>query len=479
MNHLKNQTSPYLLQHAENPVEWYPWCEEAFERAKKEDKPIFLSIGYSTCHWCHVMAEECFEDQDVADLLNHGFISIKVDREERPDLDAVYMAACQAMTGNGGWPMSIFMTAEQKPFFTGTYFPKHSRSGMTGFKDILTYIADVWKSNRSRLLNAAETLHLHLKNMEKRRDCDTLDYETGRKLLNQGVLQLKKQFDREYGGFGAAPKFPMPHNLMFLMQQYEERGDKALLQIAEKTLMQMYKGGIFDHLGGGFSRYSTDRYFLIPHFEKMLYDNVLLIAAYCRGYDLTRKQIYLDAAEHTAQWILREMQGGHGGFYSAQDADSQGEEGLFYVFSYGEIIQLLGPIDGRNFASHYGMTEDGYFEGKNLIYIMVEAFDYIAIDPVLTPTLYMMQQEGWDFQNYFTPKYSCTTGESEFIGLTSLVPSSSVCTPNTERYTPLLLLFLIRRLSEEIDTVPTLKSPSVASITRLLAPFIKYLSARS
>lgn len=370
MNHLKNQTSPYLLQHAENPVEWYPWCEEAFERAKKEDKPIFLSIGYSTCHWCHVMAEECFEDQDVADLLNHGFISIKVDREERPDLDAVYMAACQAMTGNGGWPMSIFMTADQKPFFTGTYFPKHSRSGMTGFKDILTYIADVWKSNRSRLLNAAETLHLHLKNMEKCRDCDTLDYETGRKLLNQGILQLKKQFDREYGGFGAAPKFPMPHNLMFLMQQYEERGDKELLQIAEKTLMQMYKGGIFDHLGGGFSRYSTDRYFLIPHFEKMLYDNSLLIAAYCRGYDLTRKQIYLDAAEHTAQWILREMQGGHGGFYSAQDADSQGEEGLFYVFSYDEIIQLLGPIEGRNFASHYGMTEDGYFEGKNVLNLL-------------------------------------------------------------------------------------------------------------
>ncbi|MBR5489594.1 MAG: thioredoxin domain-containing protein, partial [Firmicutes bacterium] len=262
MNHLKNQTSPYLLQHAENPVEWYPWCEEAFERAKKEDKPIFLSIGYSTCHWCHVMAEECFEDQEVAELLNRSFISIKVDREERPDLDAVYMAACQAMTGNGGWPMSIFMTADQKPFFAGTYFPKHSRMGMAGLLDVLTYIADVWKSNRSRLLNAAEAMHLHLKNMEKGTESGTLEYEAGRRLLNQGILQLKKQFDREYGGFGTAPKFPMPHNLLYLMQQYEERGDKELLQIAEKTLMQMYKGGIFDHLGGGFSRYSTDRYFL-------------------------------------------------------------------------------------------------------------------------------------------------------------------------------------------------------------------------
>lgn len=370
MNHLKNQTSPYLLQHAENPVEWYPWCEEAFERAKKEDKPIFLSIGYSTCHWCHVMAEECFEDQDVADLLCQNFISIKVDREERPDLDAVYMAACQAMTGNGGWPMSIFMTADQKPFYAGTYFPKHSRMGMAGLLDVLTYIRDVWKSNRSRIFNAAETMHLHLKNMEKRAESETLDYEAGHKLLNQGILQLKKQFDREHGGFGTAPKFPMAHNLLFLMQQYEESGDKELLQIVEKTLMQMYKGGIFDHLGGGFSRYSTDRYFLVPHFEKMLYDNALLIAAYCRGYDLTRKQIYLDAAERTAEWMLREMQGGHGGFYSAQDADSQGEEGLYYVFSYDEMIKLLGPKDGVDFASHYGITEAGNFEGKNVLNLL-------------------------------------------------------------------------------------------------------------
>ena len=370
MNHLKNQTSPYLLQHADNPVDWYPWCEEAFARANKEDKPIFLSIGYSTCHWCHVMAEECFEDQEIADLLNKGFISIKVDREERPDLDAVYMAACQVMTGNGGWPMSIFMTAEQKPFFTGTYFPKHSRTGMVGLTDLLVYIADGWRADRARLMNAAETMYLHLKQMDKKGSSKELKYAQGKQLLDKGIQNLKRQFDSQHGGFGTAPKFPMGHNLLFLLQQYEERKDKELLEIAEKNLMQMYKGGIFDHLGGGFSRYSTDRYFLVPHFEKMLYDNALLIAAYCRGYDLTRKQTYLDAAERTAEWMLREMQGSHGGFFSAQDADSQGEEGLYYVFSYEEIIKLLGLKEGREFAAHYGMTEKGNFEGKNVLSLL-------------------------------------------------------------------------------------------------------------
>ena len=370
MNHLKNQTSPYLLQHAGNPVDWYPWCSEAFDRAKKEEKPIFLSIGYSTCHWCHVMAEECFEDREVANLLNRSFISIKVDREERPDLDAVYMAACQSMTGSGGWPLSILMTADQKPFFAGTYFPKLSRRGMPGFLELLSAAADRWRTDRSRMLNAAETLRLYLLQREKRGRSRELDDEAGMKILEKGIRQLQNQFDSEHGGFGMAPKFPMAHNLLFLMQQYSENGNDELLQMAEKTLMQMYKGGIFDHLGGGFSRYSTDRHFLVPHFEKMLYDNALLTAAYCRAYDLTKKELYLEVAEQTAGWILREMQGGHGGFYSAQDADSKGEEGLFYTFSYEEIMELLGPEDGREFASHYGMTEQGNFEGKNVLNLL-------------------------------------------------------------------------------------------------------------
>ncbi|MBQ8564022.1 MAG: thioredoxin domain-containing protein, partial [Firmicutes bacterium] len=269
MNHLKGQTSPYLLQHAENPVDWYPWCEEAFDRARREEKPIFLSIGYSTCHWCHVMAEESFEDKDVASMLNSKFISIKVDREERPDLDAVYMAVCQTMTGSGGWPMTIFMTADQKPFFAGTYFPKHSSRGMTGFLELLSAVAEAWRTRRGELLNTAEGLLSHLRQTAGRGEEKTLDYETGKRILEKAVQQLKREFDSEHGGFGMAPKFPMGHNLLFLMQQYEQTGDEELLQMAEKTLLQMYKGGIFDHLGGGFSRYSTDKYFLAPHFEKM------------------------------------------------------------------------------------------------------------------------------------------------------------------------------------------------------------------
>ena len=232
MNHLKNQTSPYLLQHAGNPVDWYPWCSEAFDRAKKEEKPIFLSIGYSTCHWCHVMAEECFEDREVADLLNRSFISIKVDREERPDLDAVYMAACQSMTGSGGWPLSILMTADQKPFFAGTYFPKLSRRGMPGFLELLSAAADRWRTDRSRMLNAAETLRLYLLQREKRGRSRELDDEAGMKILEKGIRQLQNQFDSEHGGFGMAPKFPMAHNLLFLMQQYSENGNDELLQMA-------------------------------------------------------------------------------------------------------------------------------------------------------------------------------------------------------------------------------------------------------
>lgn len=373
MNHLKNQTSPYLLQHADNPVDWYPWCEEAFEKARKEDKPVFLSIGYSTCHWCHVMAEESFEDEDVARLLNSQFVSIKVDREERPDLDAVYMEVCKTMTGSGGWPMTLFLTPEQKPFFAGTYFPKNSARGMVGFLNLLASVSEAWKRQRKDLLNQAEMILSHIRQDASRQrngKGDVSDYEKIRNLLKKAEEQMKRDYDSQYGGFGMAPKFPMGHNLLFLLDRYEQTGDEELLQMAEKTLQQMYKGGIFDHLGGGFSRYSTDPYFLVPHFEKMLYDNGLLIAAYTRGYELTGKKQYLDVAERTADWILREMQGGHGGFYSSQDADSMGEEGKFYVFTVDEIIMLLGAEDGHGFASHYGMTERGNFEGRNILNLL-------------------------------------------------------------------------------------------------------------
>ena len=325
-NHLRGETSPYLLQHVDNPVDWYPWCEEAFEKARKEDKPVFLSIGYSTCHWCHVMAEESFEDEEVARRLNRDFISIKVDREERPDLDTVYMTACTALTGSGGWPMSLFLTAEKKPFFAGTYFPKQSRHGMMGFLDLLSAVAEGWKTRRKEMLNGAEALMHEIKTQQKLNPAaEPLQYSEGRTLIRQAVSQLKRSFDQEHGGFGMAPKFPMPQNLLFLIQQYTAGRDETLRPMFEKTLLQMYKGGLYDHLGGGFSRYSTDKYFLVPHFEKMLYDNALLILAYSRAFEATGDRLFLHVAEGAASWILREMQGAQGVFYSSQDADSEGE----------------------------------------------------------------------------------------------------------------------------------------------------------
>ena len=372
-NQLINETSPYLLQHAYNPVNWYPWGAEAFEKAKKEEKTIFLSIGYSTCHWCHVMAEESFEDKEVAKLLNENFISIKVDREERPDIDSVYMAVCQTMTGSGGWPMTIFMTPEQKPFFAGTYFPKTSTKGMAGFLEISRAIADAWKQKRNNLTEAAEKILEDLRLLETEQDKTAAKeiYSQGKMLIERGVSQLKRVFDSEHGGFGTELKFPSGHNLLFLMDYYERSKDKEALQIVEKTLVQMYKGGLFDHIGGGFSRYSTDKYFLVPHFEKMLYDNALLMICYCKAYEITKKKLYRDVAERTASYILQEMTSENGGFYASQDADSQGEEGRFYTFSYDEIAGLLGPEDGTYFNSHYGATEGGNFEGKNIFNLLI------------------------------------------------------------------------------------------------------------
>ena len=300
-NHLINETSPYLLQHAENPVDWYPWGEEAFARARREDKPVFLSIGYSTCHWCHVMAHESFENGEIAALLNRHFISIKVDREERPDIDGVYMAVCQAFTGSGGWPASLFLTPEQKPFFAGTYFPPASRYGSIGFRDLLRTVADKWERDRTKLLHSAEEILGQLA-----ADGPAAE-EIDRSRIGEAVTLFSRSFDRKYGGFGEAPKFPAPHNLLFLLAYSQLRGDPRTLEMVTVTLTQMRKGGIFDHIGYGFSRYSTDRYYLVPHFEKMLYDNALLIMAYAAAYAVTKDESLRDTAEKTAAYVLREM----------------------------------------------------------------------------------------------------------------------------------------------------------------------------
>ena len=359
-NHLKNETSPYLLQHAQNPVNWYPWGKEAFERAGAEDKPIFLSIGYSTCHWCHVMAHESFENAEIAGLLNRYFISVKVDKEERPDIDSVFMSVCQAFTGSGGWPASIFMTSGQKPFFAGTYFPPTAMKGMVGFRELLGFIAEKWRSDRASLIDTAEGMIRHLK------DGAHKSAEPSYGLIQRAADIFKKSFDSRFGGFGNAPKFPCPHNLIFLMDFYEKTGDEQALRMAEITLKKMFYGGLFDHIGGGFCRYSTDRRFLVPHFEKMLYDNALLISAYSRAYILTKDVFYKNAAQRTAEYVLREMTSPEGGFYSAQDADSGGEEGRYYVFSPNEIKTLLKERAGVAFNRYFDITEQGNFEGKSI-----------------------------------------------------------------------------------------------------------------
>ena len=359
-NRLQYETSPYLLQHAQNPVDWYPWSEEAFCKAREEDKPVFLSIGYSTCHWCHVMARESFEDAQIAKLLNQYFVSIKVDREERPDVDSIYMAVCQAFTGSGGWPTSIFMTPDQKPFFAGTYFPRHSRGQTIGFEALLQAIHDMWESDRAELTQRAEAIVGYLKQSE------AASSEISENLTESAIAMFSRAYDPTHGGFGRAPKFPTPHNLLFLLACYERWGDAECLKMARHTLEQMYRGGLFDHIGFGFSRYSTDEKFLVPHFEKMLYDNALMILAYVKAFSVTREPLYLEIAERTAAYVLREMTSPEGSFYSAQDADSDGEEGKYYLLTPEEILQLLGPEDGEAFCAHFDITVTGNFKGRSI-----------------------------------------------------------------------------------------------------------------
>ncbi len=387
-NHLQHETSPYLLQHADNPVNWYPWGEEAFAKAEAEDKPVFLSIGYSTCHWCHVMAHESFEDRQIAELLNQYFISIKVDKEERPDIDSIYMSVCQAFTGSGGWPMTIIMTPDQKPFFAGTYFPKSSKYGRVGLGDLLLTIHGKWMTDRESLLQAADEIIEFLQRDEKVR------IPSNSNLIKRGLMQFSTSFDDRNGGFGDAPKFPTPHNLLFLLQQYEKHGDAKALMMAEKTLLQMYRGGLFDHIGGGFCRYSTDKVYLVPHFEKMLYDNALLILTYCKAYEVTGKELYRNIAEKTGKYVLREMRDEEGGFYSAQDADSEGEEGKYYLFAEEEIEAVLGKEKAALFNAHFDITAKGNFEGKNIPNLLKTPVSdlELSFDETM-PTLYAFRKE--------------------------------------------------------------------------------------
>ena len=362
-NHLSGETSPYLLQHASDPVDWYPWGEEAFRRAKEEDRPVFLSIGYLSCHWCHVMHRESFLDGEIAALLNGSFIPVKVDREERPDLDSVYMEACRAFTGGGGgWPMSLFLTPEGRPFYGGTYFPPRSRRGSIGLRELLETVRDRWAEDREELVQSAEKLTAAL----RRNASEPEPYDGDDALIQGGLWELLHAFDEEYGGFGQAPKFPMPQLILFALQQYEKRGDGRLLALAEKTLGAMAEGGVFDQLGGGFCRYATDRAWRIPHFEKMLCDNALLLLAYVRAFRLTGKTQWLDTAKMTADYVLRELRSPEGGFYSAQDADSVGEEGRYYLLTPGEMRSLLGEKEGEAFCAALGVEEKGLFAGGSI-----------------------------------------------------------------------------------------------------------------
>ena len=386
-NRLSNETSPYLRQHAGNPVDWYPWGEEALRAARERERPIFLSIGYSACHWCHVMEHESFENDDIAGLMNRWFINIKVDREERPDLDQIYMNAVIALSGRGGWPMSVFLTPELKPFFGGTYWPPDSRMVMPGFRDVLTKVAEAWDSNRERVFQGADELTQAVVQMggpvgERG--------EPAEDLLRNAMNALLRSADRQHGGFGGAPKFPHPMDLRLLLHCWKRFGSDDALSVVQLSLDKMARGGIYDHLGGGFHRYSTDAHWLVPHFEKMLYDNALLVPVYLEAYQATRvaefvrippgesgrqnshefcyhNDDFARVARETLDYVLREMTSPDGGFYSTQDADSEGVEGKFFVWSEDEIVEQLGPDDARLFNYCYDVTAGGNWEGHNIL----------------------------------------------------------------------------------------------------------------
>jgi uncharacterized protein len=383
-NRLAHESSPYLLQHRDNPVDWYPWGKEAIEKARREDKPIFLSIGYSACHWCHVMEHESFENEAIARVLNENFVPIKVDREERPDLDQIYMNAVQMLTGHGGWPMSVFLTPDLKPFYGGTYWPPHSSRSMPGFDQILAAVIDAWKNRREHALTAADQLTAELRNVGEAGGGD--DDSLNASLIERAVGQLHRSFDSANGGFGSAPKFPHPMDLQLLVRVAQRTGQQGPLDMVRFTLDRMAAGGIYDHLGGGFARYSVDARWLVPHFEKMLYDNALLASAYLDAYLIFRQGAtgsdsaeseealaelvahnYARVLRETLNYVIRDMTDPAGGFYSTEDADSEGHEGLFYTWTPDEIEAVLGEERGATFGRVYDVSDIGNFEGRNIL----------------------------------------------------------------------------------------------------------------
>ena len=380
MNRLADSKSPYLLQHKNNPVDWFPWGVEAFEKAKEENKPIFLSIGYSTCHWCHVMEHESFEDQQVAELMNENFVSIKVDREEMPEVDHLYMSVCQAMTGRGGWPLTIVMSPEKEPFFAGTYFPKTGRGNRPGMLELIPSLMNAWNNKQEDIQKTIEQVNNYLDKANNVQPGSALNRNT----IDDAYNNFIERYDKNFGGFGKAPKFPSPHNLLFLLRYHKAYQDTMAKTMVENTLSKMRLGGIFDHIGFGFHRYSTDQEWFLPHFEKMLYDQAMISLAYLEAFEISKKQEYASIAHEIFSYVARDMTDENGGFYSAEDADSEGEEGKFYVWSTSEINKVLGSIEGKQFTDVYGFNENGNFHDEatgqlvpnNIPYLKNRIIDY-------------------------------------------------------------------------------------------------------
>jgi uncharacterized protein YyaL (SSP411 family) len=380
-NRLANETSPYLLQHAHNPVDWYPWGEEAFQRARDEDKPVLLSVGYAACHWCHVMEHESFENERIAALMNEHFVSIKVDREERPDVDQIYMGAVQALTGHGGWPMTVFLAPDGRPFYGGTYFPPEDRQGMPGFPRVLLSVAQAYRERRDDVLKNAAQIAEHLSQLAGQ---PLQQAAVSPEMLDRAAQALKQQYDGRFGGFGGVPKFPPAMALEFLLRQWHRTGDAQALSMVEHTLQQMAAGGIYDQIGGGFHRYSVDQYWLVPHFEKMLYDNALLSRLYLLAWQATGRDEYRRVCEETLDWVLREMTDPRGGFYSTLDADSEGVEGKYYVWTPVEVEGALGTEDAAAFCHFYDVTPGGNFERHNILHQrgdLATAAHELALEP--------------------------------------------------------------------------------------------------
>ena len=383
MNRLVDEKSPYLLQHADNPVDWHPWGEAAFSRAKKENKPIFLSIGYSTCHWCHVMAHESFADIEVAARMNDAFVCIKVDREERPDIDNIYMTACSMLTGSGGWPLTIIMTPDKKPFFAGTYFPKNTLPGRIGMLELPGRIKEIWDNRQPEVLDSAASIVDALRQVGAGLTGGALQMET----IHKAHDQLADRFDPEHGGFSIAPKFPSPHNLIFLLRYWKMTADPQALQMVEKTLVHLRLGGMFDHVGFGFHRYSTDREWLLPHFEKMLYDQAMLALAYTEAFQATGNNLYKTTVQEIFSYVERELTDKNGAFYSAEDADSEGEEGKFYIWTVEELYRLLDAADAELAIRIFNISPDGNFAaeasgrktGANILHLKRE-FPSLAVE---------------------------------------------------------------------------------------------------